>query len=287
MKTVKLLNPATGKTNNVPVAELAPDTIRVRTLDQGVVYLRLKDIERNTQPVHPTFPLKARAHLCRIQSALKEVDPDTLAGWERSFRLDFNPDREVRVWLWIAKTYLRLVSGRWHSNARKRDYFQLCKNWTMSRDVDVVIATTELAKIEPREAREILAVLPDREVSIETLLIENPLVSDSPPIWDFMGITDSTQFKDMVDDADAIIAIDTRSNTFRRDGRFIVAHGLEMLREKKASGADDKEGIAFFALDFHYAHEVARFIHAVYAATGHLCDDFTIREDEELEHPQD
>ena len=278
MKTVKLFNPTTGEAPSLPVAELAPGVIGAMTLDQGFVYIPLHSVARSKHFVHPPFPVAVRAHLRRIQSALREVEPDTLDGWERSFRRDCNPDREIRTWLWIAETYSEFASGKWQSDVRKRDYFQLCLGWTLTHDADAVMATTKLRRLEAGEAKEILAEFPQREVNIETLLIGNPMVSDSPPIWEFMGITDSAQFKSTVEDADAIVAIDTRSNTCRRDGRFHVAFGLEALREKKASGVDAEVGIAFFALDFHYAHEVTQFIHEVYAATGYLCEDFTIRD---------
>ena len=142
-----------------------------------------------------------------------QTHSDTLDGWERSFRRDCNPDREIRTWLWIAETYSEFASGKWQSDVRKRDYFQLCLGRTLTHDADALTATTELRCLEAGEAKEILAEFPQREVNIETLLIRNPLVSDSPPIWEFMCITCSAQFNEALLNADAIVAIDTRSNT--------------------------------------------------------------------------
>lgn len=156
MKTVKLVNPATGTTQILPVAELAPNVIASNGPHGQLVFVPAEQLKANTQPIHPPFPEDARKVVQRIQSALADVDSSTVEEWEHTFRCDCDPDREIRVWLWIADMYSELVSEQQCSVTRRRDFYQLCLRWTMCHDLEAVMATTQLDEITPRQAKAII-----------------------------------------------------------------------------------------------------------------------------------
>jgi hypothetical protein len=276
MKKVKLIDPTTGNSQTVPVTELAPGFVRAEGPDGESVYVPAKAFKFNTEPLHPPFPDYVREHLRRITTALNEVHPETVEECERGLRCECNPDRELRVWLWIAEAYSNLVSGRELSAALKGDYYRLCLNWSITRDLEGVIATTQLEEMERNTAREVLSQFPRSLVTPSTLLIVPPLHFEEGIVWDFTAVQDFAHFKELWGDAQIIVAVDTRSNTCRSGGLYHIAFGHEEMQEIVASGVSRCVSVVMFAVDFHIEHEVYQFLAAVRAATGYLGKDFTI-----------
>lgn len=54
---------------------------------------------------HPPFDAERRAKIERIMDALVEVYPQTYDEWERGFRVDMHPDREIAIWISMAEGY--------------------------------------------------------------------------------------------------------------------------------------------------------------------------------------
>ena len=260
----------------MPVTELAPGFVRAEGPDGESVYVSTQAFKFNKKPLHPPFPDYVREHLRRIVSTLNEVNPETIEECEHGFRCEFNPDREIRVWLWIAEAYSKLVSGRKISAALKRDYFRLCLDWSITRDVEAVIATIQLEEMEPKTAREVLIKFPRRLVSPDTLLIKSSLPFGEGMVWDFTAVQNLAHFKELWGDAQIIVAVDTRSNTCRSGGSYHIAFGHEVVKEIVASGVSRCVSVVAFAVDFHIKQEVYKFLADVMSATGYLGKDFTI-----------
>lgn len=279
MKTVKLVNPATGITQVLPVAELAPNVIAATGPDGQPVFVPSEQIKANTRPIHPPFPEDARKVVQRIQSALADVDSSTVEEWEHTFRCDCDPDREIRVWLWIADMYSELVSEQQCSVARRRDFHRLCLRWTMCNDLEAVLATTQLDEITPRQAKAIIPRFLRRPSYSQTMFVGNPLKNSDMPIWGFELVGNPVRFKQLAKKSDIIIAVDERSNFCRNDGHCGIAYGQDVLQAIMDSDEPMPTRLTMFALDFHFEAEVYRFLAAVEKTTGYLGLDFTIRDE--------
>jgi len=227
---------------SIPQAELSSNMVKAQLLNGSVVWVDATKVKTDRPPIHPPFSESKRQILRQLKTDLDEVFPTTLAEWEQKFRCDVHPDREIRIWRWIAYQYKSLIRSEESSAARKRDYFQLCLRWTMTKDVAEVLACVQLDEIPREEAKLLLETF----VTIPSEFFGGNFAKLNPgrSVYDYAAIND-LELKEVMANASVIIAVDWQEADTMR-----VVHGLDILKSIRASSQALEVPMIFFAVDF-------------------------------------
>jgi hypothetical protein len=125
-KTVRVHNPATGKINVIPSAELAPGMVEADVEGVGRVWINLATVKLSGKLKHPPFDSEVRDLIeMEIQKPLAEVWPKTLAQWEDNFRHDAEPEQEIGLWCRIAERFVEFSAAEGLNQAQRQECFAI------------------------------------------------------------------------------------------------------------------------------------------------------------------
>ena len=125
-KTVRVHDPATGKINVIPSAELAPGMVEAQVEGVGRVWINSATVNPSGKFKHPPFEPELRDFIEReIQKPLADVWPKTLAQWEDNFRRDAEPEQEIGLWCRIAERFTEFSGSEDLNQAQRQECFAI------------------------------------------------------------------------------------------------------------------------------------------------------------------
>ena len=196
------------------------------------------------KPVHPPFKGEALGAIEKIREDLLEVLPRTVTEWEDGFRRDQRPEKEIRIWRWIAYTYNRLTQEGEAPLERKKDYLNLILKTTMTSNPEEILETTAFNQLSREEVLEILDF--SRTTPGEFFGGEFGKANPNVMVFDLSSIRSVEEFKELVAPADVIFAVDWEGR------RFDCLYGLRTLKESTAGKKD--ANVIHFAIDYDSDH---------------------------------
>ena len=125
-KTVRVYDFATGKTNTIPAAELAPGMVEAQVEGVGLVWINSAEVKGAREYKHPPFKPELKDSIeWKIQKPLAEVWPKTLAQWEDNFRCDSDPEQEIGLWSRIAERFVDFSKSEGLNKAQRQECFAI------------------------------------------------------------------------------------------------------------------------------------------------------------------
>jgi len=106
--------------------------------------------------VYAPFDPTSRAYLLQIKTALNEVYPMSLEGWQGGFRRDENPELEIAIWLHIAEVYRTVVGERTLTFDQKKEIFTILLSCTFYTTGDDASAALNPKVISKQDAESII-----------------------------------------------------------------------------------------------------------------------------------
>jgi hypothetical protein len=123
-KTAQVFDPATGKINTIPAAELAPGMVQAQVEGVGLVWINSTGVKGLREFRHPPFEPEWREFIeLEIRKPLADVWPKTLAQWEDNFRCDAEPDQEIGLWCRIADRLTKFSEAESLNLAQRQECF--------------------------------------------------------------------------------------------------------------------------------------------------------------------
>jgi len=257
MQFVTVYDPNTKTKLEIPVTELAPFMVKGRLDDGSTCWIDRRKIKLNEKPLHPPFSGKRRIAVKELHRALNQVFPRSVNEWERGFRCDQHPDREIRIWQWISWQYRNLVVSGRPDFQRKKDYFRLCLGWSFSKDPQGVLESTQLDEVTRQEAAQII----EGFCRVPAAFYGGQFGALGPDLWawDYSAIKSLEEFKAKAAAAPVIFAVDWNT------GDVECAYGLQTMKD-----CVEKNEItlsAMFSVDFG-TDELEHFLAAVNVTKG-------------------
>lgn len=242
MKYVQVYDPDTKSKQTIPLAELSPLMVRGQLPDGSAAWIDATKVKLRQKVVQPPLIQEHKKLLQQIKLDLDEVFPCTLEKWELDLRCDQNCERELHIWRWIAHRFKQLTDSYELSPARKKDVFQLCLRWTMTKSVEAALATTTLNELSQEEARALL----DSFCMTDAGFFGGPFAQFFPTACatDFSVIKSLDEFKMMVAPPVIIQAVDWSGCGWG------IVHGKATLQRIVATGTSQVMSVAF-AVDFN------------------------------------
>lgn len=153
---VRVVDMATHEVTTIPARELAPYMVEAQMEGiEGTVWLDARDLKQGDNK-HPPFTEEIRDYFREIKSSIDEFHCLSIEEWEDGFRRDTNPNKEIALWLHLARLYRQLTADRDLSTDQRRDYFGLlitCLNSPPEHIFDVFSPSA----ISHEEARNVVA----------------------------------------------------------------------------------------------------------------------------------
>ncbi len=130
---VKVVDPISGGTKDIPTSELAPGMSYVLAggSDQPVWLDGSRFVQGPHR--HPPFSGEDRAQILFLQESLSDVHPMSFDAWEDGFRRDLNPDQEIAVWVRAARCLQNFAPHQGASPEKRQEAFTIlvaCMNGT-------------------------------------------------------------------------------------------------------------------------------------------------------------
>ena len=153
MEKVRVFDVVTKTVAEIPLAELSSDVIRVRIKGiEGEVYMDLAALE-------PSPPNRPREDFAEVEPAIEEIRAtfaehilDTQDGWIDKFRGDMHPEKEIAVWLMMAKCYRAAVDGKDLGKAARKEVFDLLVRFSMGGTDEEILAQIPVPRLGPELA---------------------------------------------------------------------------------------------------------------------------------------
>lgn len=82
----------------------------------------------------------------KVRWQLKEHDEQTYEEWIRNFEGDMTPERELRIWEALARTYMAETSQRLHTKKERRQLFGVLLTSTMCGSPEAVVSSQPCLK---------------------------------------------------------------------------------------------------------------------------------------------
>jgi hypothetical protein len=159
-KTVRIHNPATGKINTIPAAELAPGMVEAEVKGVGRVWINSAQVKLSGKFKHPPLEPKLRDLIAReIQKPLTEVWPKTLAQWEENFRRDSDLESEIGLWCRIADRYSEFSKSEGLNPAQREECFAIMLHCSTVSPEQILEVVTLKALTREQARRAIAAYL--------------------------------------------------------------------------------------------------------------------------------
>jgi hypothetical protein len=262
MNTQKVIvyDPDTKKEATIPLAELAPGMVKGLFPGGRIMWMDGRKAKHRAKPVHPPFDEVHRQIFRQLKRDLDEVVPNSLEEMEYNFRRDDDPEREITRWRWIAYRFNQFTASGKLSLDQKKDVFQLCLNWTMTRDESETLATTPLLAFTQAEARLLISALP-----LTSIKFFGGVVAEKRPdlhVVDYASIKSLDAFKHYVEQANLIVALDWNGRSME------ILYGRSVLTEVAQTGQSREVVMVAFAIHFE-SEQRERLAAAVMVAKGH------------------
>ncbi|UOG76213.1 hypothetical protein MTX78_06345 [Hymenobacter tibetensis] len=90
-----------------------------------------------------------------LVETFKEVDPTTRENWIEDFKKDQNPDREIEIWLMMAKAYTTYCEGKPLDSRIKKEVFKVIL-MRSSVSEDEVIKSMDLKYLSVGDAKQVM-----------------------------------------------------------------------------------------------------------------------------------
>jgi len=159
-KSVRIHDPATGKINTIPAAELAPGMVEADVEGVGRVWINSVAVKSGREFKHPPFEPELRDFIKReIQKPLAEVWPKTLAQWEENFRRDAEPEQEIGLWCRIAERFAEFSKSEGLNPAQRQECFAIMLHCSTVPREQVLEVVTLKALTREQAQRAIAAYL--------------------------------------------------------------------------------------------------------------------------------
>ncbi len=241
----------------IPVTELAPCMVKHRLDDGSTCWIDSKKIIPNEKLLHPPFSGARRLAVKELQRALNEVYPRSANQWERGFRCDEHPDREIRIWRWISWQYRDLIASGRPSFERKTDYFRLCVGWSFSKDARGVLESIDLGELTRPEAAQIV----EKFSRVPADFYGGQFGASGPDVWawDYSAIKDLDEFNEKSAAAHVIFAVDWNT------GDLQCVYGLQTMKDCVEN--NEITLCVMFSVDFE-TDELEHFLAAVNVTKG-------------------
>jgi len=125
-KTVRIYDPAKGKVNVIPSAELAPGMVEADVEGVGRVWINSAAVKLSDKFNQPPFEPWLKDFIeKKIQKPLAEVWPKTLAQWEDIFKREAEPEQEIGLWCRIAERFVEFSKSERLDPAQRQDCFAI------------------------------------------------------------------------------------------------------------------------------------------------------------------
>jgi hypothetical protein len=106
----------------------------MRLIGVGDIYADPHELRASSKLIHPELPAAVRGRLQRIAATFAEAQPKSVEEWERGFRCDMHPWREIAIWERMVDAYRHFAS---HlpgdddmSKQKRRDVFAVVLQWS-------------------------------------------------------------------------------------------------------------------------------------------------------------
>lgn len=123
MKIVTIHDMKTKVYTDIPAAELAPGMVEVQIEGGRRAWVDASQIKMNNEFKHPPFEGKLRDDIIFIQKICSDFYGDSYKFWEDGFRKDQTPEKEIAIWMNIAKTFKKF--GKIKSKITRKEVFRL------------------------------------------------------------------------------------------------------------------------------------------------------------------
>ncbi len=153
-KTITVYDFKQKITYEMPAKDLTPNMVQVRIEGSEEVFWADANQLKQGEIKHPPFEGELKEKIKMIQDYLFEVYPHDYIFWEDGFRRDQHPEKEIGLWLDMAKVY-KDVTGNETDLERKEDIFRLLL-CCMSSDRKNILNVTELNVLTPEEAEGVI-----------------------------------------------------------------------------------------------------------------------------------
>ena len=227
--------------------------------DGSVVWVDATKVKPKAMPLHPPFSESKREILRQLKVDLDEVCPTAWKSGRNNCAVRV-PDREMRIWRWVAYRFKHLTGAGHDSQARKEDYFQLLVKWTLNKDVDAVLSTVDLGELTRDDAKQLLQCL----WATNSEFFGGRLAKWFPatPVIDLAAIHSFDELKRLVAPASVIFAVDWQSGD-----KLELVFGSEVLKSSLSSGQAPQLPTLIFAIDF-CANQLERLLATVRDTKG-------------------
>jgi hypothetical protein len=136
MKTARVYDFHTEKVSVIPLAELAQNMTEADVVGVGRVWIQTKQfveqVVEHGPIIHSPLSDKLRERIkTEIMEPLLEVYPKTLDEWDDGFRRDQNAEREIAVWLVLARRYKEFSKENSLNKPQKKEAFKVMLHCTM------------------------------------------------------------------------------------------------------------------------------------------------------------
>lgn len=124
MEWVNVIDAETGKVTRIPRNELASNMAQIKFEGKkGLYWVDVAQFKQNKKIKHPPFRGELKKKVQEIQEILYCVRGMTYEEWERPFRCDNHPKREIDVWLSVARRFRALTTTRFVTPQEHMDVY--------------------------------------------------------------------------------------------------------------------------------------------------------------------
>jgi hypothetical protein len=142
----------------IPACELAPGMVCAREEgEEGEFFVQASQIKAGTEYFHPPFDDDMRKIMVFFRDTFTDVYSQTAEEWEDGFRRDMHPNREIEIWVNMARVFLHFTEGRDLSPEQKRDILQVILACSHA-GLDHVHALTSPVTLSRKRVRQIAKV---------------------------------------------------------------------------------------------------------------------------------
>lgn len=153
---VKVYDFKTKLVTEMPLDELAPGYVQAQIAGlEGEYFVNAEEIKKRTTPIHGEFDAEKKKTMKYLAGVFREVLPKTPLEWENGFRCDQHPEKEIDLWLMMAKHYLHHTEERPVSIAAKKDYLNVILQ-TVTSGEEHVRALVKLNEISRSEMKRVM-----------------------------------------------------------------------------------------------------------------------------------
>ena len=203
---------------------------------EGEVWIDAAQAKAKTPFRHPPFPEETRTVLRYIQETFQTVRPLTLAEWEDGFRRDTHPQKEIDLWMVMAKGFRHFTDGRDLDVDQQQDIFQVVlASVNNGGNLEQILATTRRRTLSKNRVKEIVAYMvslatPSGKAAPYTGAAVVPIDS----LFDSTGAGPHPEAnpRQVLNEVDVIFGVDVAS------GRQFLVYGRDVLKEVGETGKE-------------------------------------------------